>query len=793
VDRAYLDAVRRSARSRLLQAGPANVNRWPHACLALGLLTCHRALYESDDLNAVLLFADSIVDAHGEFVHPVEDVSGCMIGPALLDLFERTAAVRYRRAAEAATRFLLDRHVKTPHGTLPYDSRLPSLVLVDTLPMVCPLLARYGVRFEVPEATQLAVVQLREFLAHGRSAASGLPFHAFQVDGPAELGMVGWTRGTGWLAMALVDTLAALPNDHEARSELAAAAVSLAEAVRPFQTENGLWRWAVPALGGLLDTSGSAMIGYATARAVELGVLDISWWDVVERAAAGIAGLTRADGTVDKAQGECIDVGLYPATSGPAPWAQGPAVALAALVLARRRTDRDHRDRPGTRARRGPGPATVLGDPSPVPATRDDRRAVIAETRETPVSQSRSSTRGINVWLVGHAGCYNRGCEAIVRSTASLLDERFGPCRYTLWSDDPGNDAAIFNGGAFRVADANKRPGRFDGRRISRKLGHLPGGNLGRRILRWLPGWPDCALSIGGDNFTLDYGAPKSFVSAGTLLMDAGIPLVIWGASIGPFSADARIEAQMAEFLARVDLITVRESRSVDYLRSLGIERNVRRVYDPAFALEPEPYNGPEAAMVESGDTVGLNVSALIARWFPGEDLGAMLDEVAGFVRHLVGEGFKILLVPHVTAKGRPLYLNDEEVLRRLSGRLEHDPGHVALLPGTLSAGQLKGMIARCRFFIGARTHSTIAAFSTGVPTIAIGYSQKARGICEDLFGSVDYLVPTSDLSTETLLAAWHRLRRDEEQIRRVLEGKRPTMLAEARRNAEALEELLRG
>ena len=418
---------------------------------------------------------------------------------------------------------------------------------------------------------------------------------------------------------------------------------------------------------------------------------------------------------------------------------------------------------------------------------------MIAETREAPAKRSRSSTRGMNVWLVGHAGCYNRGCEAIVRSTASLLDERFGPCRYTLWSYDPLADARILDGGAFRVVDAKRRPGRLDGRRISRKLGHLPGGNVGRRILRWLPGWPDCALSIGGDNFTLDYGAPKSFIAAGSLLMDAGIPLVIWGASIGPFSADARVETQMADFLARVDLITVRESRSIEYLRSLGIERNVRRAFDPAFVLEPEPYDGPEAAFVGSGDVLGLNLSALIARWFPGNDLEAMLGEVAGFVEAVLAEGLKVLLVPHVTAKDRAIDRNDEEVLRRLLERIEGSRKQVALLPGSLSAGQLKGMTSRCRFFIGARTHSTIAAFSTGVPTIAIGYSQKARGICRDLFGHEAYLVPTDRLSTATLRGAWKALRRDEDIIRNVLREKRAKMMEGARRNAEALDELLRG
>jgi polysaccharide pyruvyl transferase WcaK-like protein len=116
----------------------------------------------------------------------------------------------------------------------------------------------------------------------------------------------------------------------------------------------------------------------------------------------------------------------------------------------------------------------------------------------------------------------------------------------------------------------------------------------------------------------------------------------------------------------------------------------------------------------------------------------------------------------------------------------------VRLLPGGLSAGQLKGAIARCRFFVGARTHSTIAAFSSGVPTIAIGYSQKARGICRDLFDNEDYLVPTRELTAQALASSFERLVRGEDHIRGLLAERKPEMLAGARRNAEALEEILR-
>ncbi|MFQ6794014.1 MAG: polysaccharide pyruvyl transferase family protein [Thomasclavelia sp.] len=61
---------------------------------------------------------------------------------------------------------------------------------------------------------------------------------------------------------------------------------------------------------------------------------------------------------------------------------------------------------------------------------------------------------------------------------------------------------------------------------------------------------------------------------------------------------------------------------------------------------------------------------------------------------------------------------------------------------------ELKGFISRCRFFIGARTHATIAAYSTCVPTLVVGYSIKAKGIAKDIFGTYDnYVLPVQSLS----------------------------------------------
>ncbi|MDO5124498.1 MAG: polysaccharide pyruvyl transferase family protein, partial [Eubacteriales bacterium] len=86
-------------------------------------------------------------------------------------------------------------------------------------------------------------------------------------------------------------------------------------------------------------------------------------------------------------------------------------------------------------------------------------------------------------------------------------------------------------------------------------------------------------------------------------------------------------------------------------------------------------------------------------------------------------------------------YNNDLKPLESLFS-IYKDSGRVVLIKDH-NCEELKGYISRCRFFVGARTHATIAAYSTCVPTLVVGYSIKSKGIAKDLFGTFEkYVVP---------------------------------------------------
>lgn len=101
-----------------------------------------------------------------------------------------------------------------------------------------------------------------------------------------------------------------------------------------------------------------------------------------------------------------------------------------------------------------------------------------------------------------------------------------------------------------------------------------------------------------------------------------------------------------------------------------------------------------------------------------------------------------IALIPHVMWK----YNDDRLTLIELYNGYQGNERVV--LFEDMPARKIKYVISKCRMFIGARTHATIAAYSSCVPTLVVGYSVKARGIARDLFGTEDhYVLPVQNLA----------------------------------------------
>jgi colanic acid/amylovoran biosynthesis protein len=383
-------------------------------------------------------------------------------------------------------------------------------------------------------------------------------------------------------------------------------------------------------------------------------------------------------------------------------------------------------------------------------------------------------------YLTGHKTFGNRGCEAIVRSTVSALRQTFDQIEVLVPSGDIERDSRQW-------PDAAQQGVRFVEAYVP---GHARFWTHSQRLpLKFLKraGWPfpfpkvfreqiksvDAVLSIGGDNYSLDYRLPSLLMGIDRFAMDLGKPVFIWGASVGPFEAEPYFVPTIRHHLSKVAMIAARESITYDYLTKTLALTNVTQMADPAFTLAKAPVDvSPFWPQSGQGGTLGLNVSPLLERYKAhGQDLRA---ETIQFIREAVAKGYSVLLVPHVIPLDGAVKNNDAIYMTRMLEEVQGLGESVSIVPSNLNASQIKQVISQQRFFIGARTHATIAALSSGVPTLSIAYSVKAKGINQDLFGDMPIILPTPDLSATTLMAGLDYLLANETEIKAELDRKLP-------------------
>jgi polysaccharide pyruvyl transferase WcaK-like protein len=267
----------------------------------------------------------------------------------------------------------------------------------------------------------------------------------------------------------------------------------------------------------------------------------------------------------------------------------------------------------------------------------------------------------------------------------------------------------------------------------------------------------DLVIDIGaGDSFADIYGAArlKRIFAMKFLTHIARTPLVVAPQTIGPFTRGwSKRLARLS--LNRSALVATRDAKSTAALTDLGYRGPVVEASDVALRL---PYD-PPGPRPEGPPRVGINVSGLLmAGGYTGKnELGIALDYPA-LIRDLIAafqaRGAEVHLVPHVIVRaGRMVGEDDRRATLALA---EEFPGTV-LAPAFESPSEAKTYIAGLDFFMGARMHACIAAFSSGVPVVPMAYSRKFAG----LFGALGY-DHTVDCTAETqaaiqdkILAAW--------------------------------------
>lgn len=376
-------------------------------------------------------------------------------------------------------------------------------------------------------------------------------------------------------------------------------------------------------------------------------------------------------------------------------------------------------------------------------------------------------------FLFNHVGSLNHGCEAIVRGTVNIISNADSNAEFVLSSFAPETDSGILE---VEKRSFATRPLTAFEKLVSAfnvKVMNSEEYALKKMYSEMKAQAQDCdiCISIGGDTYC--YGDNHGIQVFTRELKKSGKKVVLWGASIGEEDLDDNKLLSLGDF----DAIFTRESLTYELLKKKNVNKKIFLNPDPAFCMERDDVNLIEGFSKEN--TLGLNVSPLVEGYNP-----EITKITVDFIKYIIeNTALKILLIPHVVEDGN----NDYEYMMNFYEQFR-ETGRIDILPSDLNAKQYKGYIANTRFFIGARTHATIAAYSSGVPTAVLGYSVKSRGLAKDLFGEERFVLNSRKLTeAQPLIDTFNSLVENEAEIKETLMKKIPLYLRNAMKMGDEL------
>ena len=410
-----------------------------------------------------------------------------------------------------------------------------------------------------------------------------------------------------------------------------------------------------------------------------------------------------------------------------------------------------------------------------------------------------------DIIMYGHSGSGNHGCEAIIRSTMKVLQQQ---C--VVYSNSPEQDKKYgINEQCLRQYAKKIKKNSFR-RYFYAVYSRIFRNSMLRYKYVYQPFLQNIEketiyLSVGGDHYcygtysnhiydflndnVLKNGGKSVLWSCSieekdldkrthNMMISRGAKTVLWGCSINP---EVLSNPEIVNDVRQYQLITARESITYQMLLRKGINKNVVLIPDVAFQLSSVKVELPE--MLIKGKTIGINISPMIQKY--GENGQRVLENYEKLIEFILSEtDCTIALIPHVVWNDT----DDRIPLTELYKKYK-ETNRIVLIQDR-SAEELKSIIAQCCFFVGARTHATIAAYSSCVPTLVVGYSVKARGIARDIFGTEEeYVIAVQSMKdTFALKRAFEKLWGKKNEIREYLNRTMPQYCEEVLKAKKILE-----
>lgn len=342
---------------------------------------------------------------------------------------------------------------------------------------------------------------------------------------------------------------------------------------------------------------------------------------------------------------------------------------------------------------------------------------------------------GPRIVMSGYFGFDNSGDDAILKAIVKDLMEYDPTVRIKVLSKDPSKTEQLCP-----VISAN----RFKLREVINAVNES-----------------DLVIS-GGGSLLQDVTSTRSLLYYLALMKLALIlkkPVMIYANGIGPINKT--FNRNLTRWiLDRVDLITLRDKGSLDFVRSIGVKNDkVIVTADPVFTLNPSDRSRVREIFDAEGIYYSKPLIGISVRAWRNEE--GIVNAVAAGARRLINEkSVGVVMIPMH-------YPEDLGISKRIAELT--NSGNCWTLKGKYSVEDIMGVIRETEMIAAMRLHSLIYAATQGVPIAGLVYDPKVKGLLDEL--DLDHYVDVESITADSFYSLVLEVWEEKEAIRRSIDS----------------------
>ncbi len=238
-----------------------------------------------------------------------------------------------------------------------------------------------------------------------------------------------------------------------------------------------------------------------------------------------------------------------------------------------------------------------------------------------------------------------------------------------------------------------------------------------------------CASSMllfGGGSLLQDVTSSKSlfyYLIIISLAQRCGMKTMLYANGLGPIRK--KFNRYVAtKILNKVDIITLRDDKSDEELKSMGVSRpEITITADPAFTLDADVSLSGKYFTNIAGVPEGRKIGVVSIRHWK-DSIPDFEDEMARLCDYMVEKhGIYPLFVPMQ-------YPADLEISHSVMSKMKNDS---YVINRELSVPEVFSVLSEAEVVVGMRLHSLIYATTLGIPAMALVYDPKVSAFMESI------------------------------------------------------------